>query len=274
MSYINYNGQLMAAGDISLPYSSHLFRYGFGLFETMLLRNGAIALADYHWERLFAGMKRLQFSEIPYTPVQLTTEILRCVERNRLERLARVRLQIFAGAGGFPEGIGRNPGFLIECHPLDPAVPEMNEQGLTTGIAAGVCKSNDTLANLKTTNALPYIMAAQQARDNNWDDALILNAQGHIIESSVANIFWIKNGKVFTPPLSEGCIAGVMRRFLLNTPGISVTEQPLTRSMLSTADELFLTNAIRGIKWVHVCGDKTFSSNKIMEVHRLVSAGS
>ncbi len=270
MSYINYNGQLMAAGDIPVPSSSHMLRYGFGLFETMLVRDGAIALANYHWERLFAGMQQLQFGTHPFTPEQLTAEVFRCVERNRMERLARIRLQVYAGLGGFPEGMGRSPGFLIECEVPDPALLKLNERGLTTGIAEGLCKSNDTLANLKTTGALTYMMAALQARKNGWDEALILNPYGHIVESSIANIFWIKKGLLYTPPLSEGCVAGVMRQFIIDTPGITIIEQPLTRSMLDSADEVFLTNAIRGIKWVETCYGNTYTNDKTVEIYRLV----
>ncbi len=271
MHYINYNGQLMAVGDISIPSGSHMLRYGFGLFETMLVRDGVIVRAAYHWERLFAGMRQLQFGAHPFTPQQLTAEVLRCAQRNGMERFARVRLQVYAGTGGFPEGIGQSPGFFIACQAPDPHILTWHEPGLVMGIAEGLYKSNDTLANLKTTGMIRYIMAAQQARHHNWDDAFVLNTQGHIIESTIANVFWIKDGAVYTPPLSEGCIAGVMRRSIMDTPGITVTEQPLTRSLLHTADEVFLTNAIRGVRWVRSCGGNTYVSHKTREIYRLVS---
>lgn len=271
MHYINYNGELMAAGAISVPSDSHMLRYGFGLFETMLVRDGAIALAAYHWERLFAGMQQLYFGVVPFTADQLTAEVLRCVGRNGMERLARVRLQVFAGTGGFPEGLGQSPGFLVECHQPDPELLTWNERGLITGIAEGLYKSHDMLANLKTTSMIPYIMAAQQAQRHNWDDAFLLNTQQRVIESTIANVFWIKDGEVYTPPLSEGCIAGVMRRFIMEASGIAVTERLLTSPALHTADEIFLTNAIRGVRWVQACCGNAYSHNKTREIYRVVA---
>ena len=102
-------------------------------------------------------------------------------------------------------------------------------------------------------------MAARQAKQNKWNDALVLNTAGNIIESAIANIFWVKDGNIYTPPLAEGCVAGVMRRHLLQiTPGIA--EKPLTIDALSAADEVFLTNAIKGIRWVRYVGEWEYAA--------------
>src|SRR5690606_1570400 len=106
--------------------------------------------------------------------------------------------------------------YLVESFPLEPHFIALNEAGLTIGIAGNLVKSNDSIANLKSCNALVYALASMQAKENKWNDALVVNNNGNIIETSIANLFWVKNRKIYTPPLSEGCVAGVMRAYILD----------------------------------------------------------
>ncbi len=263
MSYINLNGKLVE--DAGINPANRAFRYGHGLFETMLVRDGQICLAEYHWERLFAGAKVL-YIDMPklMTAEWLEQEVLKTVSKNKLEKLCRVRLQIYAGEGGILEAQHPKAGFVIECFALDEHITRFNETGLVVGIAGGIFKANDALANHKTTNALVYAIAAQQAREQKWNDALVCNTAGNIIESTIANIFWIKDGEVFTPPLSEGCIAGVMRRHIMQC--MPVTEQALTIDILLQADNVFLTNAIRCIKWIRTISNTQYTIEGIKQV--------
>jgi len=236
----------------------------------MLVRDGCAALARYHWERLFAGLRQLGVSLPGYfTPAFLEEEVLRCVRANELERLCRVRVQVYGGQGALQEQEAI-PGFVIECFPLDDTVLQLNGQGLVTGIASGLHKSSDALSGLKTTSVLLYVAAAQQAQQQGWDDALIMNTQGHVIESTIANIFWIKEEKLYTPPLEDGCIAGVMRRFVLEraaAAGVPVAGRSLAAAQLAEADEVFLTNAIRGIKWIGTVAGRTLQHDIVKELY-------
>jgi len=249
----------MEEPEAGVPYDNRAFRYGYGLFETMLVRDGIIQLAAYHSERLFAGAKVLYF-DMPklMTAAYLTEEVLRTVKKNGLEKLCRVRLQLYGGNGGILEQQNPKPGYIIECYAIHEETTQLNEAGLVLGIADGIMKANDSLANFKTTNALVYAIAAQQAKAHKWNDALVHNNLGNIIESTMANIFWLKDGQLYTPPLSEGCVAGVMRRYIIER--IPVTESMLDTDTLYVADEVFLTNTIRRIKWVSVIADKTYSN--------------
>lgn len=265
-SFVNINGKLIPTENAALPHDNRAFRYGFGLFETMLAGNGQISLADYHWERLFSGLAQLRIS-LPkwWSPAFLTGEVLKTIQKNKLETRARVRLQVWDGNGGLFENTAP-ARFIIECFPLDTAITELNENGLVTGIATDIRKSPDSLSGLKSCNAMIYAAAARQARENKWNDALILNTQGHVIESTIANIFWIKDGQIFTPPLTEGCVAGVMRRYLLHfLPSIQlpVTTRILTVEELAEADEILLTNSIRKLKWVSRLDNKTYERSHI-----------
>ncbi|MBS1688982.1 MAG: aminotransferase class IV, partial [Bacteroidetes bacterium] len=262
MNYINIDGQLFHASEASVSCSNRAFRYGYGLFETMLLREGQIELKQYHWERLFSGLQQLHF-DIPrlFTIAHLEEEVLRTVKKNKLETLCRIRLQVYAGNGGLYDAADQKPHYIIECFPLQRELLSLNENGLQLCIANGLQKSMDSLANLKSCNALIYAMAAQQAKQQRCNDALIVNTSGNIIESTIANIFWVKDNVIYTPPLSEGCVAGVMRRHIiaaLAAQQISVKETPLILGELHTANEVFLTNAIRRIKWVAAIHDITY----------------
>jgi len=272
-SFININEKLIAGNEAAVPHDNRAFRYGDGLFETMLLRNGQIDLEPYHWRRLFAGMEQLHF-RVPRTwsPAFFSAEIAKTIVKNKLEQRARIRLQVWQGTGGLFEGSTSIAGFIIECFPVTDTITQLNENGLIAGIAPGLIKSNDSLANLKSTNAQIYASAARLAQEHQWNDALIINHQGHIIESTIANIFWIKDGELFTPPLTEGCVAGTMRQYLLDylpTLQLPANLKALTADELQKADEIFLTNAIRKIKWVREIGTKNYGCTMISKLSKM-----
>jgi branched-chain amino acid aminotransferase len=110
-----------------------------------------------------------------------------------------------------------------------------------------------SISNFKLTSALPYVLAAQYKQAHGLDDCLLLNTAGRLACASSANIFWVKNGKLFTPPLSEGCVAGTMRAVLFDIAEamkVRVQEKKGRLADLAEAEEVFLTNAIQGIRWV------------------------
>lgn len=273
-SFINLNGKILPAENTIPAHDNRAFRYGYGLFETMLCIDGQIQLLQYHWDRLFAGMEQLQFN-IPATfnSLKLEEAILNTIQKNKLEKLCRIRLQVYPGHGGLYDN-NRALQYIIECFPLENAAITLNENGLVMGIAEGLQKSSDTLANLKTASGLIYAMAAQKAIAEKWNDALIYNTSGNIIESTIANIFWVKDNIIYTPPLSEGCVAGVMRRHIIATlaaNNIRVHERSLSKELIIDADEVFLTNAIKGIRWVKQFDEKTFTTNQTARmVYQLV----
>lgn len=268
--YININGKLILSANAAVAHDNKAFRYGYGLFETILYRDGEIELKVYHADRLFAGAKLLGFPlPVHMNETWFENEIKRTVKKNKQERLCRVRLQLYPGRGGLYDIQNANPEYVIECFPLNEHIIELNVAGLTLGIAEGLNKSMDSLSNIKSCNALIYAMAARQAKINKWNDALVLNTSDHIIESTIANVFWVKDGIIYTPPLSEGCVGGIMRRKLLKelpVIGYHVVERSLKEELLAGADEVFLTNAIRRIKWVTSVNNAIYSHHLITEI--------
>lgn len=251
-NFFNFNGQVLSAGHEVQERAARSCREDDGLFETMRVHHDDIVLKEYHFERLSAGMRVLKI-ELPENlrPENLHDRIRELCFVNGHQSAARVRLTVF-------KSDINTPGVLIESWPLDPlyTLP----QGLTIGVYAGAHKTSGPLSSYKTNYQL-YADAAAFAREQQWDDCLVLNSQGNVCDTSISNIFWIKDGEVATPPLSEGCIAGVLRRHLvtaMHRQGFSVTEKPLTLEMLQAADEVFLTNAIRGIRPVKMFGEKMY----------------
>jgi branched-chain amino acid aminotransferase len=265
LSFINVNGKIIASTGETIPVDNGAFRYGYGLFETMLVQDGAIRLIEYHWKRFYAGLQQLQLHLPAFmTPDWLEGRVLTTVRKNNLQHLCRVRLQAYANCGGLYEQGNEPAGLLIECFGITPETIQLNDNGLVVGIAKDLYKSPDALANLKSCNALIYAIAAQQAKANRWNDALVRNTAGDIIESTIANIFWAKNGVIYTPPLTDGCIAGVMRQYL--TARIPIIEKTLHVAELLTADEIFLTNAVKRIKWIGSIESKKYPNKLIKQV--------
>lgn len=119
-----------------------------------------------------------------------------------------------------------------------------------------------------------YALAARQATARKVDNAIMLNTNNNPIETTLANIYCIKDDVIYTPPLSEGPIAGVMRRHVMQQlpeKGFSIVEQPFTRDFLKSADAVFTTNAVRRMKWVASIEDKQYTIGKILDVYDSIS---
>ena len=196
--------------------------------------------------------------------------MIKLAEKNGHQKAARIRLTIIRGEGGLYDPINLFPNYLIETWLLPIENPgkysnSININGLILGIYDQVKKSMDILSNLKHNNFLPYVMAAFYAKEQKCNDAIILNSEGRICDTTIANIFIIKGEQIYTPSLTEGCVAGVTRKvFILamRNSEYPVIEKELLLSELWEADELFLTNSIHGIRWVQRIADKVYS-NKI-----------
>ena len=271
MAWLNYNGKIYKEDDLITAANNRGLRYGDGLFETMKLKNSELVFANEHFARLWKGMAVLQFA-VPkhFTPEKLEEEILQLALKNQHEKNARIRLTIFRGKGGLYDAADHAPNYIIETWPLPPSNGELNSNGLDIGIYAAVKKSCDVLSNLKTNNFLPYVMAALEAKKQKWNDAVILNSNGRICDSSIANVFLIKDGIIYTPAFSEGCVAGVFRNYIIKqlpAMGYHCVEKEISIEELLNADEVFLTNSIYNLRWVKCIADKTFGNMLTQKIY-------
>lgn len=261
--YLLYDGQPLKNDEPLLGADNRGLRYGDGLFETMKAIDGSVHLEQYHFERLFYGLEVLRF-ELPsyFTPKYLADQVKALCQKNN-HNVARIRLAIVRGNGGVYDPENHFPHCIIQSLPLPEAGFKLNDNGLVTGIYTGTRKSIDILSNLKTNNYLPYTMAALHAKAQKWNEALLLNTTGRICDATIANVFVIRKDKIYTPALAEGCVAGVMRRWLIENlikSGYTVEESGIGMSTIADADEIFLANSIQGIRWVQQCGETRYSN--------------
>lgn len=262
MIYFNYNGKILEEGALVLGADNRGLRYGDGLFETIKMINGRLIFEDEHFARLWKGMTVLQF-EIPkhFTADKVQDEIKALAKKNNHEALARVRLTIIRGDGGLYDAKNYGPNYIIQTWSLEISNGELNSNGLVVGIYSDVKKSCDVLSNLKHNNYLQCVLAALAAKKGKWNDAILLNTEGRLCDTTIANIFIVKDDIIYTPSLSEGCVAGIMRRNIIKSlldTNWQVVESNLSVADLFNADEVFLTNSIRNIRWVKQAGDTTY----------------
>lgn len=274
MNQFIYNGKYFREGTAIVGADNRGLRYGDGLFETMKLLDGKLQQEDAHFARLWKGMEKLGF-EIPkhWSPEKFTAEIRALAGKNQQEKAGRVRLQIIRGDGGLYDAKNHSPNYILQTWALPEGNGEWNSNGLVLGIYTDARKSCDGLSNLKHNNYLPYIMAALQARKEKWNDALLLNSRDRLCDSTIANLFMIKNDTVFTPALAEGCVAGVMREHIireLKNSGWKLEETAIAVDELVNADEVFLSNSIYNIRWVHSLGDALYTHSITQKIYAAI----
>lgn len=269
MGWICINGEFKNAEEAILVSSNRSFKWGDGLFETMKVLNGKILLRSLHDDRLLLGLRMLMMDNSEFSFIEIEKRIHELCDRNHCTDLARVRLAIFRQADNLP-------GYVIEARPLDTEVNKWNENGFVIDIYPLARKNMDGFSNLKSANFLPYVMAALYADENGLDDAIVLNHNNLICDSSKANIFLVKGNEVHTPALHQGCVNGVMRRFIidhLHQQKYVVHQEMVTEQKLLDADEVFLTNAIYGIRWVQSFRNKHYSCEFTRSLHKNIMTG-
>ncbi len=265
---INYNGSVFPDDEPVLNAANRSFRYGDGLFETMRAVNGKVPLFNYHFDRLLRGMKALKIA----TPTYFNVHYLKNEVQKTLDKMpsARVRLAVWRESGGAYTPTNFNPDFLIESTPLPDKTFSTNDLGLTIDVYPNFRLHQTPVSAFKTANALPYVLAGIFARENSFDDVFLLNTEGGVAEAIASNVFILKDKKVITPPLTVGCVGGVMRLYLIELmkqKGIELEEKNITIDDVASADEIFLTNALQGIRWVEKFKDIEFKNEFAIKLH-------
>lgn len=233
------------------------FIYGDLLFETIRVTEGIAQLLPMHYKRLMEGARLLKFEHsLSY---EIFSETIVNAIATRGFQTARVRFVLHRNAEGFYTPNTNTTAFWAEIFPFT----EQSNHPIKTGIYTDNYKPCTELSSLKSGNALLYVMAGIFAKEQGWDDAILLNEHGCICEATSSNIFIVKNEKVYTPALTEGCVAGVMREHTLEElrhADYDVHETVISYEQLLDADAVFLTNALRGVVPVASVGDTRFQS--------------
>ncbi len=263
------NGDFFPAGAPLLSIQNRSYKWGDGVFETMKVCRGKLLLEDLHFERLFVSLQLLEVVKgSDFTQNNLVSNVLELCFQNNCLLSARVRLAVFRTEDN-------KAGYSIEAIPLDNSVNDWQEEGQIITLFPYARKNMDAFANLKSANFLPYVLAQRYAIEKKADDALVLNAQNLLCDSSKANLFLLKDKHVFTPALHQGCINGVMRRVVLEEikkMGLRLQQEEITEEQLLSADEVFLTNAIQIIRWVKEYKHVHYTCTQTRKIFEVVSA--
>jgi len=268
MLFINFNGEIIPADTKALTVANRAFKYGDGLFESMRMLKGQLKFHVQHAERLQKGMKALKmdgYSQLDSYFLKEKAEQLASV--NKIKH-GRLRLTVYRDAEGLYTPSQNKTGYLLEIQPADEPRYFLNSKGLIVDVFTELAKPTNYLSNIKTCNSLVYVMAGIHKNQNNLDDVLLLNQNGFLCEASSSNVFVYYQNNLYTPALSEGCVEGVMRQVVIDLArknNIPLTEAQISPEILYEADEVFLTNAVKGIQCVMGYGIRRYF-NRISKV--------
>lgn len=253
-SVINFNGVIVEEDDKIFTIANRGFKYGDGLFESMRVSNGKLNFADLHADRLQLGMKTLKLEGYSnFDAYFIKEKVAEICKRNKITKNARIRFNVFRDAGGLYTPTQNKSVFTIEATELDSPLYDLNAKGLIMDVYDDIHKPINKLSNLKTCNALPYVMAGIYKQQSRLDEMFILNQNGFLCETISANVFLVYKGQIYTPALSEGCIAGVMRKVVMELAkenNLNMIEAQINPEILDEVEEVFITNSVKGIQWV------------------------
>ena len=251
---VSYNKEYIPTNSFKIGINNRAFRYGDGFFETMHTNGLDIQFIDDHYKRIIKATEILKIKLPDFFTLQfLKKQISGLLSRCKLFQAARIKLTIFRTGDGYYIPASNKSDILIEAYYLGKGAYELNTKGITVGIYNEMLKPLSTYSSIKSINAQFYIMAGIYARDNNYDDVFLLNNSGDIIEATSSNVFAVKNNNIITPPLNSGCVEGIMRKQIIyyaTQLGYNIAYNNIKPKDLESMDELFLTNAIVGIKYI------------------------
>jgi branched-chain amino acid aminotransferase len=249
---VNSNGFLVE-NTVIFETSNRGFLYGDAVFETMRIRKGNILFLEDHYFRLMATMRIVRM-EIPmnFTMEYLEAQILSTVQANHCEIGARLRITVYRNDGGFYLPETNTVRFVIQAISLDVNEYIIQDLPYEVDLYKDFHIAKHLLSTLKTTNKMIHVTGSIFAKENDLQNCLILNEEKNVVEALQGNIFMLMGKTLITPPISDGCLNGVMRKNLLEiAKGIEqleVLEKSISPFDLQKADELFITNVIQGIQ--------------------------
>ena len=262
---INLNGNLAQETEV-LTSNNRAFKFGDGVFETLKSVNGRLLFWEPHYLRLMASM-RIMRMEIPmnFTLEFLQEEIQKVLDANELaDQPARVRLTVFRNEGGLYLPLTNEVSYLIEATALSSPFYTLSQNSYEVDLFKDFYVNADLLSNIKTNNKALHVVGSIFAHENELDNCLLLNNHKNVVEALNGNLFLVNGSVIKTPPLSEGCMNGIIRKELIKiiekTEGLTLEETPISPFELQKADELFMTNTIIGIRPITKYRKKEFSS--------------
>ena len=248
------NGHIVGEQNAPRAFANRGFLVADGVFESMRFTDNRMPYLGLHVARLHAALAA-HGMDVPYSLHESSLKESLEVWRQTwpFDGDARIRLTAYREGQGKYTPDTDDTSWVATVERMDAQGFSLATKGLDVDIYQDMHKQVSPVSRYKNIASTVYVHAARHARVQGWGDALILNADQKIIESSRSNLFVVSNGVLYTPSLDDGCVGGIMRAVLIRTAldhGVKVYECTLTPQTLLQADELFLTNAVRGIEWV------------------------
>jgi len=278
---INFNGTIFPSST-NLLQNNRAFLYGDGVFETVKILNNKILFLEEHYFRLMSAMRIVRM-EIPmnFTMEYIEEQILEVVTANNCNNSGRARITVYRNQGGnyLPET--NSVSFLIKAVALENELYSVDRKEYEVDLYKDFYVTKQLLSNIKTTNKMINVVGSIFAKENDLDNCLLLNDSKNVIEGLQGNIFMLLRNKLITPPLSEGCLNGIMRKQIINLAQkietIEVLEEPISPFDLQKADELFITNVIKGIQPITKYRKKeyktTFANDLLLQLNEFIQLG-
>ncbi|CAN5693834.1 branched chain amino acid--2-keto-4-methylthiobutyrate aminotransferase [soil metagenome] len=249
--FVFFGKEIFLKSDIKIPAVSSAALYGKSVFTTLAIKEKKAFLWEKHWRRLNDSAFKIGVDLAEFSEEFLTRALGDLIEKNEIEN-GRARITFFDESASriWHFETGKKTSVLIMTADLR-EVPE----NLRLMVSPFFVNSTSPLAGIKSCNYLEHILALEDAKRRGFDEAVRINERGEIVSTCMANIFWRKDGKLFTPSLKTGCLKGTTREFVLeNENGIEIETN---LNALKNADEIFLTSAGLGI-----CRVSEFDVNK------------
>lgn len=251
---VNSNGTIVNNTDAFISVDNRGFNYGDAIFETIKVSHSKILFWEDHYFRLMASMRIVRM-EIPmnFTLEFLENEILKLVKGNgQTQATIRVKLVVYRDSEGLYTPNTNDVSFIITSKVLQNDFYQLNDDAYRVDLYKDHYISPSLLSTLKSNNRLINVIGGIYAKENTLDNCLLLNTNKNVVEALNSNIFLVKGHTIKTPPLSDGCIKGIMRKQIIEIikllPEYTIEESSISPFELQQADELFLTNVITGIQ--------------------------
>lgn len=269
---INLNGTLNTSSKTQLSPDNRGLHYGDAVFETMRYSGGKLFFWEDHYFRLMASMRVMRM-EIPmtFTPEFLEEEVQKTVEASSEEhKTFRVKLLVWRTAGGKYTPASRTVEYLIEATPLEVPFYTIEDQPYEVELFKDHYVHAGMLSTLKSNNKLINVLGSIYAEENDYQNCLLLNEEKQVVEALNGNIFLVQGYKIKTPPLSDGCLNGVLRKQIIAIlgalPDYILDESSVSPFELQKSDEIFITNVIGGITPITKYRKKEFTQTVAKEL--------
>ena len=246
--------------------NNRAFLYGDAVFETVKILDNKILFLEDHYFRLMSSMRILRM-EIPmhFTMEFFENELLSKAIAENIETSARARITVYRQDGGYYLPENNNVAYEITVSKIEKPLYAIQKMNYEVDLYKDFYVSKQLISTLKTTNKLINITGSIYANENGLNNCILINEDKNVIEVLNGNIFMLKDGVLSTPPISEGCLNGIMRKQILslakNIENIEIIEAVISPFDLQKADELFITNVITGIQPITKYRKKEFETN-------------